>query len=89
MILHVLLIFLILKKMNINCLYLYLSSKYVSEIFSRLSTRIIECISHHYFLKKVLTIKNDIATIKILYETSIEYTDSINTEVYYDKRRTS
>ena len=26
-------------------------------------------------LKKVLTIKNDIATIKILYETSIEYTE--------------
>ena len=29
-----------------------------------------------FILEKVLTIKNDIATIRILYETSIECTDS-------------
>ena len=28
-----------------------------------------------FILEKVLTIKNDIATIRILYETSIEYTE--------------
>ena len=42
-----------------------------------------------FILEKVLTIKNDIATIRILYETSIECTDYNYAEVYYDQRRTS
>ncbi|MCR4888028.1 MAG: hypothetical protein K5979_02450 [Ruminococcus sp.] len=40
-------------------------------------------------LEKVLTLKIHLDTIKILYETSIECTDSNYAEVYYDKRRTS